>query len=77
MKVTWRMWWKYSAKPRLSNRYDKVCMWLVWHVMPHRLLNWAAVRVAAHATAVPAGANKHPDEISVVDMLKAWNGRAL
>lgn len=76
MKVTWRMWWQYSATPWLSNQYDKLCQFLVWRVMPHRLLNWAAVRVAAHATQTPEHANQHPDTVSVVQMLGAWERAA-
>lgn len=69
MKSFIRMWWEYRATPWLSNRYDKFCMFLAWHILPHRLVNWAAVRVAVTA----AGNDKNPGEVRMADALQSWN----
>jgi len=49
---------------------DRVAMWIAW-ALPRRIAYWAAIRVMAHGTRVHD--HSTPDEISIMDTLKAWD----
>ena len=50
---------------------DRVAMRLAW-VLPHRVVKWAAIRVAAHATTGVFG-TEHPDDVGIIRALERWD----
>lgn len=71
--MDWRYWrwnWRYEL---IERRREKVVHAIVWH-LPHWLIYWSAIRAGANATTGEFG-NEHPDETSVMDVIKRWGDR--
>ena len=49
---------------------ERACMWLAWK-LPHRLVYWCAIRVAANATQ-GAHSNQEVPALTIMDALKSW-----
>jgi hypothetical protein len=52
---------------------DKFSMWVAWH-LPHRVVMWAAIRVAAYATTGKYGNTVVP-ELTAMDAVQRWDDR--
>lgn len=50
---------------------ETLWMKLAW-IMPKKLVYWCGVRMAGHATSGDEYGENHPDDVSVIDMLKRW-----
>jgi hypothetical protein len=53
-----------------GDAYEKLAIWIAWR-LPKRVVLWAFIRVAAHATTGKYG-NTHPDSIGYKDMHDRW-----
>lgn len=51
--------------------HDKLPLFIVYHLLPKRIVMWAAVRVGAHAT-TGEYSNQVVPELYFVDALKRW-----
>lgn len=56
---------------QIRKQREKVLRWVAWH-LPHELVMWCYVRVAAHTT---TGDYDHTivPELSMMDALKRWD----
>jgi hypothetical protein len=50
---------------------EKVAKFIVWHLIPRRLVYWCAIRVAAHATTGQWG-NEEVTSLTFTDALRRW-----
>ena len=57
-------------KHRLERFFESVFMWLAWH-LPHVLVRWCFIRVAAHAT-TGQWREQCPDDVSIMDAAGRW-----
>lgn len=48
---------------------EKIVRWLAWK-LPRRLAYWCGIRVMAYSTFVHG--KRTPEQISIMDALKAW-----
>jgi len=53
---------------------EKLFEYLAWK-MPRRLVYWCAIRLMSSATCGKYS-DTHPDEISVIEALDAWEGKS-
>ena len=53
------------------NFKDNVCMFIVWNLLPRRIVYWCAIRVGAHATTGKFG-NQNVPALTMADALKRW-----
>ncbi len=57
---------------RINQLIEKLQMFVVWHLLPRKIVMWAAVRVAAHATQGQYENTVAP-ELTAMDALKRWD----
>jgi hypothetical protein len=66
----WQMLW-LTRGYEIRKRREAVVRWIAWH-LPHELVMWCYIRVAAHATTGEYGNTVVP-ELPMMDALKRWD----
>jgi hypothetical protein len=65
----------FAAQDGWRRQRERLVMWVAWH-LPRHLAYWAFVRVAAAAT-TGEWSGSVPDQVSVMEAMRRWDGRRL
>lgn len=65
----------YAQTERVGRARERAAMWLAWR-MPRWLAYWCFVRIAAHGT-TGEWSGSVPDQLSVMEAMRRWDGRRL
>ena len=70
--AAWRVVWGWGAE----DRRDRIAVFVAWHLIPHRLVYWCAIRLVAYATTDGRDSNPALEcdvpDVTALDALKAW-----
>lgn len=55
-------------------KHERFWLWVAHH-LPHVLVYWCFIRVAAHAT-VRTYPDRTPEQVNIMEALQAWSERA-
>lgn len=45
------------------------------NLLPKRIAYYTFIRVAGYGTSIPPNDTKHPDSVSIFDIMKAWSDK--